>query len=247
MTGTDDAPVVALGIDPGFASTGISVVARFADGSYRSCGVKVSRTKKIHDRSYDRLNTTADDDSRRLREHQERIVDAIVRIKPHVIGIENYLVFEPKGPMLLRLASTELLGLLGQDPTQVARCTTDEVLLAHLVNRLQAVKEALGMYVSDAAGLGNAAKTIAVFGMVHSIAHHAGVKILTFPPAALKQRFGGKRGASKEEVGQGLQQIVHDLTEKVNEAVPQKRLKEHAWDATGHAILAADLYASFAA
>lgn len=237
-------PIIGLGIDPGLAKTGIAAVARFPDGSYRSCGVRVSRTEPEKDRAFSRTRA-AQDDSHRIHAHWLLIKDAIERIKPNVVGVENYLTFEPKDVVELREAAAGVVGFLGTGaptPGDIQRVVGEQAFLHRFVDVLTTLAGKLS-FASKGIGLGQAAKTIAVFGMVLGCAYAANLPVFVFQPGDIK-RFGGRRGASKEEVGAGLEQLVFGLQDEMSVKVPQKTLKEHAWDATGHAILATEALAA---
>lgn len=240
-------PIIGLGVDPGLAKTGIAGVARFEDGTYRSLGVRVSRSAPTKDRGFSRMRTS-NDDHRRIREHWVQIFNATQLLKPNVIGVENYLTFEPKDVEELRDAAGALLGFLGTSApsTEDLRRVLSEQhflprfaeLLCHLAARVSTSSKGIG--------LGQAAKTIAVFGAALAVGFAAGIPTLVFQPYEIKKFAQLPKGqkASKEQVGAGLERLVHGLTEQMHEKVPQKTLREHGWDATGHAILAADEFAA---
>ena len=238
-----DGIIRALGIDPGLAKTGLGCVARFPDGSYRSLGVRVSRTEPGRDKAFASRVRASQEDQHRIRQHWVQFQHAIELIRPQVIGIENYLTFEPKDVKELREAAGNVVGFLGTSAPSVEdlqRATS--AAFVHRFARTLVELASKVNFASKGIGLGQAAKTIAVFGAALCAGYTAGVPIFVFQPSDIK-RFGGGRGATKEQVGQGLEQLVHGLSEQVAEKVPQKTLKEHAWDATGHAILAADALA----
>lgn len=236
--------ITALGLDPGFASTGISAVERLPDGTYRSRGVKVSRTQPNRDKSFSRMRSS-NDDQRRIREHWSVIQNAVQTIQPQVIGIENYSVFEPPDLQKLRQDASSLVGLFGgalrgMQPEEFAALLKDETAFLRLFRRLQDLEASSKANSSTGIGLGQAAKTIGVGSIAMAAGFAGNIPVFIFQPFELKQRFGGRKGASKEEVGLGLERQVQGLVEQMQEKVPQKTLREHAWDATGHAVLAAD-------
>jgi len=240
-------PIIGLGIDPGLAKTGIAGVARFPDGTYRSLGVRVSRSEPSRDKAFSRMRTS-NDDQRRVREHWVQMWNAVQLIKPNVIGIENYLTFEPRDVQELRDAAGAVLAFLGTSVPSLddlRRVLSETVFLVKFTEVLTDLAAKVKASTSGV-GLGQAAKTIAIFGTALSVGFTAGVPVLVFQPYEIKKFAGLPKGqkASKEQVGQGLERLVVGLQEQMAEKVPQKTLKEHAWDATGHAILAADEYAS---
>lgn len=246
---SDGAPapstIVSLGIDPGLRDTGIGAVERFPDGSYRTRGVRCSHTEPTKDKAFTRYRSSADE-QRRLREHWVQIRNAIQLLQPNVIGIENYLVFEPIDVAKLREASSSLLALFGGattlGPQELSQLLQDAATAGRLLEYLRALAVALQGNNRDSAGLGNAAKTIAVYGAALGAAFSAGVPVLVFEPSDRVQKIGGRRGASKEEVGAAVEARVFGLRETIHEKVTQKTRHQHVWDATAFAILAAEEY-----
>jgi Holliday junction resolvasome RuvABC endonuclease subunit len=235
--------VTALGLDPGLRDLGISAVERFADGSYRTRGVRVSHTEPTRDKAFSNLRSSADD-QRRLRDHWSQITDAIRLIKPDVIGVENYLVFEPQDVAKLRDAAGELIGLFGG---AVAAEDLPALLLhgdlaSRLLARVNALREVHARNTRDAVGLGQASKTIAVYGTALGAAFTAGIPVFVFEPSDRTRLVARRKGVSKEEVGAYVEAKVHGLAEYIAVNVKQKTRREHVWDATAHALLAAEQY-----
>ncbi len=231
--------ITALGIDPGLASTGIGCVDRTADGQYVSRGVRLSRTEPARGKQFTRARTS-EDDQRRVREHWNAVQSAIETIRPSVVGIENYTVYEPREVTETRKIVQDLLGLLpAGTPTEL---TSACIAHADRFHRLVEDLRSLAGGGRGGIGLGQAAKTVMVFGAALAAAYAAGVPVFVFQPADLKVRFGGRRGASKEDVGRGAEGVVQGLADVVRQKVPQKTLQEHVWDASAHAVLAADEY-----
>jgi Holliday junction resolvasome RuvABC endonuclease subunit len=148
----------------------------------------------------------------------DAIVESLATIKPDAIGIEIYVVRPPADAIRL------------SDAIRRTKATGDLALLD------QAVKEGASGHI----GLGAAAKTLGVWGVALGAAFATGAPVYSFSPSDLKVRFGSRKGASKEEVGAGLERLVEGLADQMREKVPQKSLREHAWDAVGHALLASD-------
>lgn len=224
--------IICLGIDPGLRNTGIGAVERFPDGSYRSRGVRVVVTEPMKGKAFSRMRSSADD-QRRIREHWLKITEAIQVIQPHVIGIENYTIFEPPDIKGLREAVSAYL---------TTKKEQHSVAVRDLIDKQEALERALARNTSTGVGLGQAAKTIAVYGAALGAAYSAGVPVFVFEPSDRTKQIGGRRGASKEEVGAAVMARVHGLEEHMAEKVPQKTRKEHAWDGVALAILAGEEY-----
>jgi Holliday junction resolvasome RuvABC endonuclease subunit len=232
--------IVSLGLDPGLRNTGISAVERFYDGTYRTRGVRVIVTEPSKDKAFSRYRSSADD-QRRIREHWNHITAAIQLMKPNVIGIENYVIFEPPDIVGLKAAATDVLALFGGAPDGLS-LDVIHAAISQLPDKLQALHKAVEKNTRTGIGLGQAAKTIAVYGAALGAAYAAGVPVLVFEPHDRTRQIGGRKGASKEDVGRAVEARVHGLAEQMAEKVRQKTLKEHAWDATALAILAAEEY-----
>ena len=219
--------MLSLGVDPGFASTGIGAV-EYVDGVYRSRGVMLSVTEPAKGKGHTKLRTTWDDE-RRVRLHWTAVTEAIAKLKPDVIGVEAYTIYEPKGAEDLRntaRAAARALqspGLFGGD-------------LAASLNAAVEASEHRGI------GLGQAAKTVLVYGVVLGAAYTVNCPVFIFHPFDIKQRIAKKRGASKDEVGAAIYQLVQGSQAHVEAKVRARTKHEHVTDALGHAVLALQEY-----
>jgi len=236
-------PIVCLGIDPGLRSTGIGAVERMDDGTYRTRGVRLSRTTPEKGKAFSRMRTSADD-ARRLREHWHNLSSAIELIKPDVIAVENYLIFEPRDVGELRAKAQMLTGFLPGVPSQdvLQTVAADAALAQRFGAAMGQLSQVAARGTGSAIGLGQAAKTVAVYGVALGAAYTAGVPVFVFEPGDRTRRIAQKKGASKEEVGRAVEAIVTGLDVVMKEKVPQKTLKEHAWDASALAVLGAEEY-----
>jgi Holliday junction resolvasome RuvABC endonuclease subunit len=240
-------PLISIGIDPGFASTGIAAVARMDDGTLRSLGAKVVRTSPSKDKCFTKLRTSMDDE-RRVRIYWTEITDAIQRMRPNVIGVEAYTIYEPRGTAALKEAAAALLAIIpaGTPGDYLTELAKNRGLAKAYLDRLADLSEALRGEIRGGIGMGAAAKTILVYGTALGAAFTASIPVFVFQPSDLKQAFGGTRSASKDEVGEGLYRIVTGMREHVAAKVPQTTLREHAQDAMGHAVLAVREYVNMA-
>lgn len=173
----------------------------------------------------------------------QAVTSAIDIIKPHVISVENYSVRTPPDVIAMQSTTKKLTDFWGASvkDSPYTKLASDEVAdtLVGLMGPLTALVSA---GTSSAVGLGQAAKTIAVYGAVLGAAFSAGVPVFVFEPADRALRIVGKKGASKEEVGAAITKLVIGLEEQMAEKVPQKTKKDHAWDATCFAVLGAREY-----
>lgn len=197
------------------------------------------RTEPSNGKSFSKMRTSMDD-ARRIQIIWSHVNSVIELLKPDVIGVEAYTVYEPKEGRLLKDAAADILESvpLAAPPSADGAVVTAPPLSIDInFTKLTKLREALAVQ-KGGPGLGQAAKTILVYGVVLGAAYKAGVPVFVFSPSDLKTTFGGSRGASKDDVGAGLVRIVHGLDAQLAEKVPQKTLREHAQDATGHAVLA---------
>lgn len=220
--------IVSLGIDPGLRSTGVAVIEKFGDGNFRSRGVKILRTEPLKGLKHTRASV---DDVRRMRILWTGITAAIAAARPNIVAVENYLLFEPKDTKALREGTAEMIGFVqGQMATDAPEFKTRIATLSHLVER----------GTKSAIGLGQSAKTIAVYGVVLGAAFTANVPVLVYEPGDRTRRIGGRRGASKDEVGSAVLRRIAGLAEHISEKVPQHTLHEHVTDAAALAWMGAD-------
>ena len=219
-------PITALGVDPGFANTGVGAVS-LVDGQLVSRGVRVLQTTKGADKQF----RAGQDDARRLRELFEGLTECFDLLRPDVLGVEAYTVFTPRGVDALAQAGKRAVDSVraGLDPRR------------HIDDVARALSDGQSM---RGVGLGQAAKTILVYGLAMSCAFARGVPVYVFTPADLKQRTTKRRSASKDAVGQALIERVNGL-EAACETLPVSR-REHAYDASGHAVLALNEYIEWA-
>ena len=236
------APVVTgLGFDPGLASCGIAGVTRQVDGTYVSRGVRLSRTEPAKGKGHIKARVAVDD-HRRINDHIDVIAEVVRVLQPDVIAIENYSIFEPRSVQELREAAHALIDGLPLDDAQRLNASLCSLLeRSALEPALQELARCLTAS-GDAIGLGQAAKTVRVFGAIEAIARVHKIPVFVFQPSDLKVHFGGRKGASKDEVRTGVERIVSGLAEDIAERVPQKALKEHVGDAAAHAVLGVEAY-----
>jgi Holliday junction resolvasome RuvABC endonuclease subunit len=240
-----DGFVMGLGFDPGFATTGVGAVALLPDGRHISAGVELIITEKNKDKRFEHLRV-ASDDVRRLLELYERACAAIERVKPKVVGVENYTIFESREYERLRDRASELMGFLGivkgQLPPEVLELEKLTAVLAldgrhnEMVNKLAALGKAVDDFRIQR-GRGQAAKTYGSYTAVCCAAARYGIPVYPFMPLDLK-KFCGKNSASKEEVIASLGGRVEGLAEKVAAKIRAKSVWNHVYDATGHGMMA---------
>lgn len=237
--------LMALGVDPGLANTGIGAIAALPDGRVVSAGVEFIKTEKNKDKRFEHLRVSMDD-ARRLEEIHKGLTLAVDRIKPSVIGVETYTVFDSTDHTHLRDVAAAFVGFLGltrgakpsfNDAAAFAAVFADPSLFGKFLEHLVALSESTDAF-RVARGRGDAAKTYGVYTLVLSIAFARGIPIYAFMPVDLKKIACGRAQASKTEVADGLKLRIEGLEDKMTEKGVAKSKQEHCYDSSGHALLA---------
>lgn len=232
--------VIAIGIDPGFAKTGLAAVALYADGRIGSCGVDMVVSHKNNDKEFAHVRQGVLDLARIELVYAETC-KRIELLHPAVIGVETYTIFDSDEYVNLRKTSGETLEMFevrpGALPTLETFHQTVREKAPALVDSLRALAGAVDKF-KVVRGRGDASKTYGTFIAVCAAAWRHGIPVLPFTPVDLKKFATGRSKASKEEVASALGSRVEGL----NEAVARKRiprgLQEHVYDASGHALMA---------
>jgi Holliday junction resolvasome RuvABC endonuclease subunit len=253
--------VMGVGFDPGFAYTGIGAVAVLADGRRLSAGVELIRTEPEKRKQFEHLRVSSDD-NRRHDVYYDAACSAIERLRPVVVGVETYTIFESREYEHLRDAAKGLLEVLALDkkdaPSPLDLKTIDDIFERaqqatgvsdeELDRTFRARLAKLGKAHDDfriQRGRGNAAKTYGVYRSVCCAARRYGVPVYGYMPVDLKKYACGKAKASKEEVAAGLGRRIELLHEKVHEKVRAASLHNHVYDASGVADMALEAYLSW--
>lgn len=237
----------AIGFDPGWAKTGVSCVIRHGPGQVQSHGVRVIQTSKNHHKQFERMRASMDDE-RRLSEFYKAFCEVIDLVKPHIIGVEAYTIYDSKEYTNLRDAAAAFLDILGLK--KGATISTSELLeavsktatqVAGTIGKLSKAVDAFRVQ----RGRGDAAKSYGVYTTVCCAAYRFGVPVYVFLPVDRCKVATGQARASKVEVAQGLIKLIAGLQADVEERISATGLHEHAYDAAGHAYLAAEHYAKW--
>jgi Holliday junction resolvasome RuvABC endonuclease subunit len=239
---------VGLGVDPGLKFTGMAALAWDPSLGAWSCGgAKISVAAK--DTSKTRLRAAADD-TRRIREHYETICAAIEQVKPCVIGVEAYTIYDTKEYEHLRDVASGLVGFLGLKKGAKAAAAgggvfdsaSSFVTALHngqwtdFLNHIGRLAEAVDAF-RFVRGRGDAAKTYGVYTAVMCAAFRYGLPIYEFYPVELKKAATGVGRGSKDDVATGLSARIPNLQAEI-EAISAASLRNHAYDAAGHAMMA---------
>lgn len=241
-------PVVAVGFDPGWAKTGIAAVRLFSDGRAECIGAAVVSTQKEHAKRFERLRVSADDE-RRLREQHAAFCSVVEQVRPHVIGVEVYTIFESREYERLRDAGAALLSALGVKPGEkvTGSAVQDADAASRLLPALDDVSRAVDGFRLQR-GRGDAAKTYGVYATVQAVAARYGVPCYGFMPVDLKNAVCGTKrtGRTKDDVGAGVRRLVAGVDAQLDLAKVAPSLRNHADDAVGHALLALRAYVAWA-
>jgi Holliday junction resolvasome RuvABC endonuclease subunit len=237
--------LTALGVDPGWAKSGVAAVHRMPDGTLRAGGVRLLRTAPNKDKRFQRLRVSMDDE-RRLKEYYTGFVDAIETVKPKVIGIECYTIFESREYEKLRSSAAKFLSFLGltgagkapfSTPAEFLEMFRNEGLFTNFLGHLLDVKRAVDAF-RVVRGRGAAAKTQMVYSAALCAAYQYGIPVFVFMPVDLKKWTCGRSSATKGDVEKALCARVTGLREDVDSRIKAKTMHEHVFDATGHGVLA---------
>lgn len=231
----------AIGFDLGTANLGWAVIETLDDGQGRVSGLTAKAAGVIHthpDASYGRKTH---DDLRRLREIHYACVALVKQHAPSVIGYESYAVFDAKENDDLREASRKMVGIFGNaskasmSPEQLRAALTGE-LFGKLLEQVSKMHDIL-QKMSATRGRGDAAKVLAVQGIISGIAFERHLGLRPFTPADLKRRAVGRTAATKEAVADRLCSMISGLEAAVSASTAPTH-RSHAYDAAGHAMLA---------
>lgn len=237
--------VLSLGIDPGFAMTGCSAVAMLPDGSLLSAGAAMVRTEKNKDKRFERQRVSMDD-SRRFREFYDAFSAMVEKMRPHVIGVECYTIFDPKNHDLLRENVQRFMAFLGlargakpafTSPSEFLQALAAPGMFDQFLAHLIAMSASSDAFRAER-GRGDAHKTFGVYLTVLNVAFRYNIPAYGYMPVDLKKFACGKASASKEEVIAALDVRVPNLRDKVTEKGIARGQHNHVYDATGHALLA---------
>lgn len=228
--------ITSIGIDPGFASTGLCVLRRDSQtGDVMLVDMRVVKTKK------DSSLKAGEDDLRRIALFRSEVEPIVRWYCPNVLSAEQYTIFDTRGVDELRASVGEFVALLAgvNSAADMGRAFSNPRVATTAVGALQKMKKVMdGM--SSHRGRGAAAKTVGVFHVLSDIGHRLGIPVTVQPPVSLKTAATGKRSASKKEVEDGMCTKVQGLREALD-ARP-KGEREHLADAAGHAFIGLQKY-----
>lgn len=239
----------AMGIDPGFAKCGIGCIHRAGDGSLVPGGVRLIKTAPSKGKQFQRWRQSMDDE-RRMHEYYDGFCAAIEAVKPKVLGVEVYTVFDNED---VRPQVRKFLSLFGikpgkdvpavlKEPGNLVKALGEVEFLSKFVQGLVALSKACEIRSFSQRGRGAAAKTLMVYAAACCAGYRYGIPVIGFMPVDLKKGVCGKSSASKEEVAKELQLLVPGLAAQVEEKIRAKTMWEHVYDAFGHGYLALKEY-----
>jgi len=240
--------VMSMGVDPGFAKSGIGGVY-YSEGRLHSAGVKLIKTEKNKEKRFENLRASMDDEAR-FHIMYEGICESIETLRPCVIGVEVYTIFESKEYERLRDAAAGFLGLFGlvkgqgaafKTPVELLEALAGENMFAKFIEWLSKLSKAVDAFRVQR-GRGNAAKTFGAYVLVLAAAYRYKIPIYGFMPIDLKKAACGRASATKDDVARALSARIEGLQVKVESKVRAKLMHEHVYDASGHAMLALETY-----
>ena len=234
-----------MGIDPGFAKCGIGALHRMSDGRLVPGGVRLVKTSPSKGKQFQRWRQSMDDE-RRMHIYYDAFCEAIELIKPKVLGVEVYTVYDNED---VRPQVRQFLSLFGikpgagvpavlQQPGQLVKALSESQFLGKFVKGLVSLSKACEIKSFSQRGRGAAAKTLMVYAAACCAGYRYGVPVIGFMPVDLKKGVCGRSSATKGDVGEALNRMVPGLEQQVLDRVKAKTMHEHVYDAFGHGYLA---------
>ena len=241
--------VTAMGIDPGFAKCGIGCLHRMDDGRLVPGGVRLIKTAPSKGKQFQRWRQSMDDE-RRMHEYYDGFCAAIEAVKPKVLGVEVYTVFDnedvrPQVRKFLSLFSIKPGGgvpQILQEPGNLVKAFASVEFLGKFVKGLVELSKACEIRSFSQRGRGAAAKTLMVYAAACCAGYRYGIPVIGFMPVDLKKGVCGKSSATKDEVAEALKLKIPGLEAQVLEKVRAKTMWEHVYDGVGHGYLALKEY-----
>lgn len=233
-------PLVGLGFDGGFAFTGIGAVAYVAP-AYVSLGGSVVKTE----REAGKQLRVSSDDVRRTVVYYDAAVDAITRLKPVAIGLEDYHVFDTADVSGLQQAARAVVRFFREHatPQSFASALADVKTFTELAQLVRALgTQDRGSETMGRRGRGKAAKTLLVNGAVIAAARAHGVPLYMFMPGDRARCFCNRPRASKEDVMVAVRARVQNVDAEIAARVSAASIRHHAYDGTALAVLAVEAW-----
>jgi len=237
--------VTAMGIDPGFAKCGIGCLHRMDDGSVVPGGVRLVTTSPSKGKRFHKVRTSMDDE-RRVREYYTAFCESIELVKPKVLGVEVYTVYDNADvrPQVRKFLSMFAIKAGSSVPTSLASpgALVDVFGKAEFLKKflkgLEELSKACEVRSFSQRGRGAAAKTLMVYSAACCAGYRYGIPVFGFMPVDLKKGVCGRSSATKDDVGRALCAKIPGLEEQVTAKVRAKTMHEHVYDGVGHAYLA---------
>jgi Holliday junction resolvasome RuvABC endonuclease subunit len=234
---------VVMGVDPGFANTGVVVLAGphgpegRAAAAWEVIDVACIRTSK--DAQLAKTAGVLADDLRRLDLIRSGLSNRARYYTPDIVSVEAYVVFDDHAAESSNAAARDLTGFMAgiQTEAQLRALAADET--GHARRLLEHIDQ-LGRTIrarSTVRGRGAAAKTLGVYHSTCALAQELGVTLEARYPQQLKRALLGKQSGTKGEIQAGVRRLLGDQLEAamVARGIP-RGAHEHCWDAAGHAL-----------
>jgi Holliday junction resolvasome RuvABC endonuclease subunit len=188
------------------------------------------------------------DDVRRIALVCREVAEAIHKLRPACVGIEQYTVYEPRWiGQMTKAARTvvdlnEAAGMAGG----LTGAASKPEWLEDWLSGASALEKALGASGErgGGVGLGQAAKTLMVWGAVIALCAQFGTALYVFTPADVKRRVGvgGRARASKQDVLAWAKTQVHGFEEDLSARRIAPSNQDHVSDAAVLGVLAAEAH-----
>lgn len=236
----------ALAFDLGLANCAAAAVQRF-DGRFSCRGVRYMPTA-----SDPKHPSASMDDARRLRELYAHGVEMVAAVRPDVIVMEAYTVYDTKWVDDLRVLADRLLATFGyggkRSAPGVLRSTAafmqaagSVTFYASVLDILEGTQKTLAQ-AGKTRGRGAAAKVLAVQGVILSVAFQYDIPYILQTPTQIRQVLLGRPKGTKEEIAAAVRARLPDVDAACDAKMVPREKREHCLDAAAHALLGIDTF-----
>lgn len=236
----------ALAWDLGLANAAAAAVQHL-DGKLTLRGVRYMPT------TADAKHPSASmDDARRLRELYVHAVEMVAAVRPNVIVMEAYTVYDTKWIEDLRVLASRLLATLGfggrrsapgalRSAAAFAQAATSPTLYTSMLDIAEGVDKTLAQ-AGKTRGRGAAAKVLSVQGVILSVAFQYDIPYLLQTPTQIRHALLNRPKGTKEEIAAAVRARLPDIEGACDaKGIPADK-REHCLDAAAHALLGLDTF-----
>lgn len=229
-----------LGIDLGLANPGFAAVEQ------TDTGVVLRGLRYVETQKDAKAASVFADDARRIHEIYDQVCELMARVKPDVVAMEGYAVYDTKAQDDMRDASRRLLATLGftgadrrgalRSGEELGKAAASARFMADMTDSATGLWNAI-QAIGNTAGRGNAAKVLEVQGACLAVCWQTQTPHLLQTPGQIRTFLGCKPRASKLDVHAAVLARLPNLDElAAARGIPAGK-REHVTDAAAHALL----------